>query len=440
MRMYDIIENKKVGKALTHEEIRFFVDGVTHGTIPDYQTSALLMAIYFQGMTDNETRDLTLAMAESGDMLDLSKIEGIIVDKHSTGGVGDKTSLVLAPMVAACGVPVAKMSGRGLGHTGGTIDKLESFEGFNTVISEDEFIDNVNKIKMAIVGQTANLAPADKKLYALRDVTATVNIVSLIASSIMSKKIASGANGIVLDVKMGSGAFMKTVEDAKILANEMVSIGNGLGRETIAVISDMDQPLGFAIGNALEVKEAIASLKGEGPKDLMELCYVLGAQMLVIAKKASDTDEARKMLEDVIASGSALEVFKTFIVAQGGQLEQVMDVSLLPQALHVEAVCSKQEGYVATINSEEIGLATMLLGGGRETKEDVIDLSVGYILNKKLGDYVAVGDTLAYVHYNDTEKMNRSIERFIEAYGFLDEPVKISPFIYGVVSAETSKS
>lgn len=434
MRMYDLIEKKKFGKVLTNEEIHFVVDGYTKGVLPDYQVSALLMAIYFQGMSKEETVALTLEMAKSGEMLDLSAIEGIIVDKHSTGGVGDKTSLVLTPMIAALGIPVAKMSGRGLGHTGGTIDKLEAFPGFSTGISEETFINNVNTIKIAIAAQTANLAPADKKLYALRDVTATVDNISLIASSIMSKKIASGAHGIILDVKTGSGAFMREEKDAFALAKTMVEIGNGLGRETIAVISDMDQPLGSAVGNSLEVIEAIDTLKGKGPKDLYELCLQLGSYMVVVAKKAKTVEEAREKLIETITSGSALNSLKTFVSAQGGDASYVDDTSKFTRATYIEPILAPTAGYVCHIETEEIGLAAMLLGGGRETKESVIDLSVGFVITKKLGDFVQAGETVAYMHGNDSDKMATAKERFINAYKFQKEAVPASVLIKGIVT------
>lgn len=415
MRMYDIIMKKRNGKELTVEEIKFFVEGYTKGEIPDYQVSALMMAIYFQKMTKAETHALTIAMTNSGEVLDLSGIQGIKVDKHSTGGVGDKTSLALAPMVAACGIPVAKMSGRGLGHTGGTIDKLESFEGFSTGISTEKFIENVNRIGIAIMGQTADLAPADKKLYALRDVTATVDNLSLIASSIMSKKLAAGADAIVLDVKTGSGAFMKKEEDAKALAKEMVDIGNAAGRRTIAVISDMDQPLGRAVGNALEVKEAIATLKGQGPEDFETLCITLGSQMLLAGGKAENEVQAEEMLRTVIADGSALKKLAEFVEAQGGDAKAVYEPELLPCASIVQGILAPKSGYIHHIACDEVGICSLMLGGGRETKESEIDLSVGLILEKKVGDYVEVGEPLAYIHANDEAKCLAASKRYIEA-------------------------
>lgn len=418
MRMYDIIMKKRNGGILTTEEINFFIEGYTKGEIPDYQVSALMMAVYFQGMNEAETLALTMAMARSGDMLDLSEIQGIKVDKHSTGGVGDKTSLSLTPMVAACGIPVAKMSGRGLGHTGGTIDKLESFAGFTTGITREQFIDNVNSIGISIMGQTADLAPADKKLYALRDVTATVDNMSLIASSIMSKKLAAGADAIVLDVKTGSGAFMQAEEDALALAREMVKIGNNAGRNTIAVVSDMDQPLGFAVGNALEVKEAIDTLRGEGPADFVELCMTLGSQMLIAGGKAKTDAEAKEMLKQVIEDGRALKKLAEFVEAQGGDASAVYDTSKLPKASIVEAVEAPQSGYIVKIACAEIGICSLILGGGRETKESEIDLAVGIILTKKVSDKVEKGETIAYIHANDAKKLQAAKERFLKAYTF----------------------
>ncbi|GLJ01584.1 pyrimidine-nucleoside phosphorylase [Bacillus sp. YKCMOAS1] len=406
MRMVDIIAKKRDGKELSSEEISFFVKGYTDGTIPDYQASALAMAIFFQDMTDQERADLTLAMANSGDTIDLSAIEGIKVDKHSTGGVGDTTTLVLAPLVAALDVPVAKMSGRGLGHTGGTVDKLEAVKGFHVEITKDEFIELVNRHKVAVIGQSGNLTPADKKLYALRDVTGTVNSIPLIASSIMSKKIAAGADAIVLDVKTGAGAFMKTPEDSEKLAKAMVRIGNNVGRQTMAVISDMSQPLGLAIGNSLEVKEAIDTLRGEGPEDLNELVLTLGSQMVVLAKKADTLDEAREKLIEVMKNGKALEKFKEFLENQGGDSSIVDQPEKLPQAPYKIEVPAKESGVVAEIVADEIGVAAMILGAGRATKEDDIDLSVGIMLNKKVGDRVEKGDSLVTLHANREDVAN----------------------------------
>ncbi|MBU3157130.1 pyrimidine-nucleoside phosphorylase [Clostridium estertheticum] len=400
MRMVDVISKKRDGKELTTEEINFFIEGYTNGNIPDYQASSLAMAIYFQDMNDRERADLTMAMVNSGETIDLSKIEGIKVDKHSTGGVGDTTTLVLAPLVAALDIPVAKMSGRGLGHTGGTIDKLESISGFHVEITNDKFIELVNRDKVAVIGQTGNLTPADKKLYALRDVTGTVNSIPLIASSIMSKKIASGANAIVLDVKTGAGAFMKTDKDAENLAHAMVQIGNNVGRNTMAIISDMSQPLGFAIGNALEVKEAIDTLRGEGPEDLTELVLTLGSQMVVLAKKAKTLEEARKMLLEVIKNGKALDKFKVFIKNQGGDESVVDNPDKLPQAKYKIDVPALTSGFVSNMVADEIGIAAMLLGAGRATKEDKIDLAVGLMLRKKVGDKVEKGETLITIYAN----------------------------------------
>lgn len=433
MTMYDLILKKKHGNELTKEEIEYMIQGYTKGNIPDYQMSAMMMAICFQGMTPEETKNLTLAMAHSGDVLDLSAIEGIKVDKHSTGGVGDKTSLVLGPMVASLGVAVAKMSGRGLGHTGGTIDKLESFTGFTTGISKETFVKNVNEIHMAIAGQTADLAPADKKLYALRDVTGTVDQLSLIASSIMSKKLASGADAIVLDVKTGDGAFMKTLEDSKALAEAMVSIGKLAGKNMAAIISDMDQPLGNAVGNVLEVKEAIDTLQGKGPKDLEELVLTLGSYMVVAAQKADTLEEARAKLQQTIKDGSAFETFKKFVVAQGGCEDEVIHPEKLVSAKYIEDVICDTNGYVAKIQTEEIGRISLLLGGGRETKESEIDLAVGVVLGKKRGDSLNTGDVLATIHANDKEKLAQAKDRLRKAYKIVQEVVKEEPIIKEVI-------
>lgn len=416
MRMIDIIEKKRDGKSLSKEEIEFFIKGYTEGDIPDYQASSLAMAIFFQDMNEEERAALTMAMVNSGDVIDLSKVNGIKVDKHSTGGVGDTTTLVLAPLVAAVGVPVAKMSGRGLGHTGGTIDKLESIDGFHVEISEADFIKLVNEDQVAVIGQTGNLTPADKKLYALRDVTGTVNSIPLIASSIMSKKIAAGADAIVLDVKTGNGAFMKTLEDAEALAHAMVSIGNNVGRNTMAIISDMSQPLGRAIGNALELKEAIDTLNGQGPEDLTELVLTLGSQMVVLAERASTLEEARQLLNEAIENGSALDKFKTFLENQGGDASVVDSPELLPTAEYQIDYKAKSSGVVSELIANEIGVASMMLGAGRQTKEDDIDLSVGIVLNKKVGDNVNVGESLLTIHSNREnvddviKKLDESIE------------------------------
>lgn len=433
MRMYDLIMKKRDGNSLSKEEINFMIEGYTCGKIADYQMSALMMAIYFQGMNEEETLNLTMAMRDSGDHLDLSGIAGIKVDKHSTGGVGDKTSLALTPMVAACGIPVAKMSGRGLGHTGGTIDKLESFPGFSTEISTATFMKNVNEIGIAIMGQTAQLAPADKKLYALRDVTATVDNLSLIASSIMSKKLAAGADAIVLDVKTGSGAFMKKEEDAFGLAKAMVSIGNGAGKKTIGVVTDMDQPLGLAVGNALEVKEAIDTLKGQGPADFVELCLTLGTYMLIAGGKADEPKEARAKLIEVIENGKALQKLSDFVEAQGGNPEAVFNTSLLPQANILKEVPATEDGYISQIACDEVGICSLILGGGRETKESVIDLSVGLVLKKKKGEYVKKGEPIAILHANDEEKLNQAMVRLQNAYQYSQSACPGSKIIKGVV-------
>lgn len=434
MRMYDIIMKKRNGEELSKEEIDFFIDGYTKGEIPDYQVSALMMAIYFRKMTESETHALTMAMASSGDMLDLSAIKGIKVDKHSTGGVGDKTSLALTPMVAACGIPVAKMSGRGLGHTGGTIDKLESFPGFTTALTTEQFVGNVNKIGIAIMGQTADLAPADKKLYALRDVTATVDNMSLIASSIMSKKLAAGADAIVLDVKTGSGAFMKKESDARALAEEMVKIGKNAGRKTIAVISDMDQPLGYAVGNALEVKEAIDTLNGKGPADFVELCLTLGAQMLIAGGKAGNREEAEDKLRQVIADGSALKKLAEFVEAQGGDARAVYEPKLLPEASIQKPILSPVEGYVSHIECAEVGICSLILGGGRETKESEIDLSVGLVLQKKVGEYVKAGEPLAILHANDAGRAKEAEKRFLAACRITNAEPEKTAFIKDIIA------
>ncbi|ENQ3079853.1 pyrimidine-nucleoside phosphorylase [Bacillus cereus] len=432
MRMVDIIAKKRDGKELTTEEIQFFIKGYTDGTIPDYQVSALAMAIFFQDMNDRERADLTMAMVESGETIDLSEIEGVKVDKHSTGGVGDTTTLVLGPLVAALDVPVAKMSGRGLGHTGGTIDKLEAVEGFHVEITKEQFIDIVNRDKVAVIGQTGNLTPADKKIYALRDVTGTVNSIPLIASSIMSKKIAAGADAIVLDVKTGAGAFMKTEEDAIELAHAMVRIGNNVGRQTMAVISDMSQPLGFAIGNALEVKEAIDTLRGEGPEDLTELVLVLGSQMVVLAKKANTLEEAREMLKEVMKNGKAIEKFKQFLHNQGGDSSIVDQPEKLPQAKYVIDVPAKTSGVVSNIVADEIGIAAMLLGAGRATKEDEIDLAVGLMLRKKVGDAVKEGEPLVTIYANreDVEEVKAKIHENIS----ISEKAEAPKLIYTVIT------
>ena len=420
MRMYDLIEKKRDGGVLTTEEINFMVDNYTKGEIPDYQMSAMMMAIFFRGMNKEETLALTLAMRDSGDILNLSAIAGVKVDKHSTGGVGDKTSIALAPLVASVGVKVAKMSGRGLGHTGGTIDKLESFKGFSTGISNEQFINQVNDIGMAIMGQTKELAPADKKLYALRDVTATVDNMSLIASSIMSKKLAAGADAIVLDVKCGSGAFMKKYEDSLALAKEMVEIGKGAGKKTVGFITDMDEPLGFAVGNALEVKEAIETLRGNGPKDFTELCLTLGTQMVVFSGIETNELKARNMLVDNINNGKALDKLAEFVRSQGGDDSYVYDTDKLPSSRYTTTLASPVDGYISHIECSEVGVCSLLLGGGRETLESEIDPAVGIELLYKCGDKVSKGQDIAVIHYNDESKMKQAKSRLIKAYSFAD--------------------
>lgn len=432
MRMVDLIEKKRNGGELSEAEIEFMIQGYTKGEIPDYQMSAFLMATYFQNMTAAERSALTMAIVKSGEVLDLSGIEGVIVDKHSTGGVGDKTTIALAPLVASVGVPVAKMSGRGLGHTGGTLDKLESIPSFSIDIDQATFTRLVNENKVAVIGQTANLTPADKLLYSLRDVTATVDSIPLIASSIMSKKIASGAKAIVLDVKTGSGAFMKELEKSRELAEAMVEIGNQLGRKTMAVISDMNQPLGYAVGNALEVQEAIDMLKGGGPDDLRELCLVLGSQMVYLANKAESLAEAREMLEEAIASGKALETLKTFIAAQSGDASVIDEPTKLPQARWQIKVTAPNVGYVKSIVADRIGTAAMILGAGRATKDSPIDLAVGVVLQKKIGDYVEQGETIAVIHSN-REQVEDVIAMMKEAYSFTTERTEAPPLIYGEV-------
>lgn len=432
MRMYDIIHKKRNGGELSGDEIRFFVEGYTNGSVPDYQAAAFCMAVYFQGMTEKETSELTLAMAESGDQIDLSGIDGFTVDKHSTGGVGDKTSLIVAPIVASCGGKVAKMSGRGLGHTGGTVDKLEAIPNFRTELTPDEFIKQVNNIGLCIVGQTGELAPADKKLYALRDVTATVESIPLIASSIMSKKLAAGSKGIVLDVKTGSGAFMKTFEESENLAKEMVSIGKSAGRSVTAVITNMDIPLGNSVGNSLEVIEAIKTLKGEGESDLTDVCLTLAAQMLCMV-----TGEVEKacyaMAKDAIDDGSALNKLCEMISAQGGNAGVVDDFSLFKQPKHTVEISSEREGYIEHTDAEKIGLASVILGAGREKKGDPIDSSAGIVLKKKTGDRVEKGDTLAIFYTDDESKIEEAKRDFFEAFTFGNKKPPAQKLIYRII-------
>ncbi len=436
MRMYDVIQKKRDGGELSQEELQFFISGYTDGSVPDYQAAALLMAIFLKGLNKRETGDLTHAMMLSGDVIDLKAIKGVKVDKHSTGGVGDTTTLVLAPLVAACGIPVAKMSGRGLGHTGGTIDKLESVTGFHTELTTEEFIRNVNDKKIAVIGQSKNIAPADKKIYALRDVTATVHSIPLIASSVMSKKLAAGSDAIVLDVKVGSGAFMRTFADASELAKQMVEIGDHMKRDTVAVITSMEEPLGFAVGNALEVKEAINTLLGNGPKDLTELSLGLGAYMVWLGKGSDTLEGARQMVEHALESGAAYEKFVEFITAQGGDENQVRNPEKLPTASIQKEVLADTAGYVEHIQSDEVGISAMMLGAGREDLHSIIDLSAGIMLRKKVGDAVAVGDVLAVFHTNKAEKLDEAEKRFKSAYRYSKEPVVPSPIIKAVVTAK----
>lgn len=432
MRMVDLILKKRNGGELNEEEIRFVVEGFTNETIPDYQMSALSMAIFFNGMTEKETAALTMEMVKSGDVIDLSNIQGKKVDKHSTGGVGDKISLIVAPLVASIGIPVAKMSGRGLGHTGGTIDKLESFPGFNVELTEEQFTKQVNDIKMSIIGQTGNLTPADKRLYALRDVTATVDSIPLIASSIMSKKIAAGADSIVLDVKTGSGAFMKSFDDAKALAEEMVAIGKNVGRKTVAVITDMDQPLGFEIGNANEVKEAIEVLSGKDVTDLKTIALTIAGHMAVLGEFYQTFEEAYADLEKRMADGHALEVFRQFVAAQGGDASLVDDLSKLPQAKYETTFVAKQAGYVESIIADEVGVAAMLLGAGRATKDDQLDFAAGITLEKKVGDKVEAGDVIAVLRSNK-EDMTSALERMDHAYTIGATEPTARPLVHAVI-------
>ena len=439
MRMYDLIMKKRNGGVHSKDEIRYIVDGFTNGEIPDYQMSAWLMCVYFNGMNKEEILELTNAMADSGDRLDLSRIDGIKVDKHSTGGVGDKTTFIVAPILASLGVPIAKMSGRGLGHTGGTIDKLESIEGFNVSISENAFIDNVNNIKLSLVGQTGNLAPADKKIYALRDVTAAVDSLPLIASSIMSKKLAAGADVIVLDVKCGSGAFMKDEESALALAKTMVDIGNGAGRRTYGIITDMNEPLGCKVGNALEVYEAIEVLKlnnldnvDYGIKRLLDVSLTLASYMLMGASSVS-YDEARRTCEEAITSGRALDKFAEFVAAQGGNKDMIYNHDKLPKARYIVPVYMEKEGYIVSCNTSEVGMVNLILGGGRETKESKIDLAVGIDIRKHIGDYIKVDEVFAYIHADDEGIIEEAKQRLINAYKLSAEKVEPEKIIKGVV-------
>lgn len=432
MRAVDIIEKKKHGKQLTFEEIDYIVQGYTNNTIPDYQMSAFLMAIYFKGMDKEETANLTLSFVNSGDKVDLSAIEGIKVDKHSTGGVGDKISLIVVPLVASVGIPVAKMSGRGLGHTGGTIDKLESIEGFKVEISNEQFINNVNLHKMAVVGQSANLTPADKKIYALRDVTSTVDSIPLIASSIMSKKIASGADAIVLDVKVGSGAFMKSIDEARNLAQTMVDIGKSLNRNTVAVITNMNQPLGYEVGNANEIKEAMEVLRGDGADDETTVALTIASYMSMLGGAFKDFDSAYKHLNNVIKSGKAIDKLKELIEIQGGNPSIVDNPDKLPTAKNHVEIKSLRSGYVQSFDTESIGIAAMLLGAGRRTKEDTIDFSAGITLKKKIGDKVEVGDTLCILHTNK-EIWDNASERAINSFIIDRDIPDLEKYIYDII-------
>lgn len=437
MRSVDLIQKKRDGGELTPDELEFLIEGYSRGDVPDYQMSAWAMAVFFKGMTAHETAALTMAMAGSGDQVDLSAIHGVKVDKHSTGGVGDKTTLIIGPLVASVGVPVAKMSGRGLGHTGGTIDKLESIEGFHTELTQEAFMKQVNDIGLSVIGQSGDLAPADKKLYALRDVTGTVESIPLIASSVMSKKIAAGADAIVLDVKTGSGAFMKTVQDAEALAQAMVSIGTKVGRKTAAVISDMDQPLGYGIGNALEVAEALDTLRGQGPEDLTELCLTLGAHMVVLGGKAKTFEEAKALLRRQLDNGEALAKFKAFIEAQGGDGSIVDEPVKLPQAPLTVEVTADAAGFVGAIEAEQLGLAAMLLGAGRATKDAVIDYAVGLTLRKKVGDSIQAGDTLAVLHVREKNEAAAQVaDRVRRAYDIRAAKPESRPLLLSVVTAD----
>lgn len=429
MRMYDLIYKKKNKMPLSKDEIEWMIAEYTSGNIPDYQMSAFLMAVCFNSMNEEEITTLTMAMANSGDMVDLSGIDGIKVDKHSTGGVGDKTTLIIAPIVAACGLKVAKMSGRGLGHTGGTIDKLESIPGYRTDLSMDEFVDTVNNTGLCVIGQTGNLTPADKKLYALRDVTATVDSIGLIASSVMSKKIAAGSDGIVLDVTTGSGAFMKETEDAKELARLMIKIGKNAGRKMAALVTDMDEPLGFAIGNSIEVIEAIETLKGNGPKDLVHVCVELAAAMLYLGDKGS-IEECRELAKDAISSGKALGKLKEMVKAQGGDVGVIENTEYFQKASVAYEVKSARSGYISKMDARQIGVCAMMLGAGRETKDSVIDLSAGIKLCKKTGDYVNTGETLAVFYTNNLEAIHKTEATFLEAFEYSMEAVDKRELIY----------
>ncbi|MBP3560191.1 MAG: pyrimidine-nucleoside phosphorylase [Clostridia bacterium] len=432
MRIYDIIKKKRDGFELSREEIEFFIKGYVDDSIYDYQASALCMAIFFKGMTEKETAYLTLAMANSGDTVDLSRFGDKTVDKHSTGGVGDKTTLIVAPIVTSLGCVMAKMSGRGLGHTGGTVDKLESIKGFNVELTPEEFFSQVEKNGVAVVGQSGNLTPADKKLYALRDVTATVDSIPLIASSIMSKKLAAGSHTIVLDVKYGSGAFMKTAEEAEVLATEMVKIGKNCGRNMAAVITNMERPLGKNIGNSLEVIEAIEVLKGNGPEDLKEVCLALASQIVSLCEKISES-EARVLCEDALASGKALEKFKEWIASQGGDSSWIENTDLFPKAKYKFEIKAENDGYISKMDAESIGIASVILGAGRETKEDTIDMSAGIVLNKKTGDRIAKGDNLATLYTCNETSFNSAKEKYLSALKFSENSISEKALIFGII-------
>jgi pyrimidine-nucleoside phosphorylase len=433
MRMVDIIVNKRDHCELSREEIEFFIKGYTNGEIPDYQASALMMAIVLNGMSSRETTDLTLAMAHSGEVLDLTNVVLIAVDKHSTGGVGDKTSLVVAPTVAACGLPVGKMSGRGLGFSGGTLDKLESIPGFRCDLSTQEFIDQLKRIGIVLTGQSADLAPADGKLYALRDVTGTVQAIPLIASSIMSKKIAAGAQAILLDVKVGLGAFMTNLEDARKLAELMVEIGSLVGRKTVAVLSDMNQPLGRAIGNSLELQEALDTLKGAGPEDFREHCMVASGDMLALGGVSPDEVQGKEMAEKALKIGKSLDMFRKLIEAQGGDVRYVDDPGLFPKATRIVEVISPRSGYLLEVNAREVGETAVLLGGGRERKDDPIDHSVGVIVQHKVGEFVNDGDLLFTIHANDDTRLAMAKQKMLRAHRWSDVPVSPLPLYYGKI-------
>ncbi len=433
MRAVDIIIKKRDGKELTREEIEFFIDGFTRGQIPDYQASAWAMAVMLRGMTERETTDLTMAMAHSGETLDLTGVVPIAVDKHSTGGVGDKTTLVVEPVVAACGLPVGKMSGRGLGFSGGTLDKMESIPGYRTNLSREEFIEQLRSEGLVLTGQSGDLAPADGKLYALRDVTGTVPSIPLIASSIMSKKIAAGAQAIVLDVKIGLGAFMENLEEGRVLARTMVAIGKLSGRKVVALLSDMNQPLGYAVGNALEVREALDTLRGSGPEDFREHCLVAAAHLLVVGRKAADLETARTMAESALESGQALETFRRLVRAQGGDVRYVDEPDRLPQAPLIETINAPRTGYLLGINAREVGETSVELGAGRARKEDPIDHAVGIVIHHKVGDRVEAGDPLFTIHANDSSKLAAARMRLLAAHQWSTEPVQALPLFYDVI-------